>query len=77
MRGLHFFARFKVNCEIMPLRSFKVNNESSWEGVARGPQKREALGHGLFGLCVNPSLTIGIAGYRKIYLFRNKARYVN
>jgi len=24
--------------------------------VARGPQKRGALDHGLFGLCVNPSL---------------------
>jgi len=23
--------------------------------VARGPQKRGTLGHGLFGLCVNPS----------------------
>jgi len=26
--------------------------------VARGTQKCEALGHGLFGLCVNPSLAI-------------------
>jgi len=34
------------------------NSESSQELVARGPQKRGALGHGLFGLCVNPSLTV-------------------
>jgi len=35
-----------------------VNIEPSSESVARDPQKRGALGHGLFGLCVNPSLVV-------------------
>jgi len=45
----------------MPLRNFanfSFHIESSQERVAQGPQKRGALGHGVFGLCVNPSLPI-------------------
>jgi len=44
-------------------RKFVVNIESSWERVARGPQKRGTLGHGLFGLCVNPSLATGVKSF--------------
>jgi len=37
-------------------RKFLVDIKSSLERVARGPPKRGALGYGLFGLRVNPSL---------------------
>ena len=52
------FARFKVNCESIPLRSL-ANLKlvmSVHRKELRGAPKHGALGHGLFGLCVSPSL---------------------
>jgi len=47
------FAHFKLNCEVMPLRTF-----ANFKLVMSNYRKelRGALGHGLVGLCVNPSL---------------------
>jgi len=47
------------------LRNILFNIESSQERVARSPKKRGALGHGLFGLCVNPSLVQTLYRYDK------------
>jgi len=44
------FARFEVNCEVMFLRSFAI-----FKLIMSRHRKelRGALGHGVFGLCVN------------------------
>jgi len=49
---LHFFARFKANCEVTPLRSFANLEMSRHRKEFRG-----ALGHGLY---VKPSLGAGV-----------------
>ena len=47
------FARFEVNCEVMLLRSFTIFKLM----MSRHREElRGALGHGLFCLCINPSL---------------------
>ena len=46
-------------------RKFLVNIESSLERIARGTQKCGALGHGLFGLCVNPSRGVVPSHFKK------------
>ena len=50
------FAGFKVNCKVMPLRSF-----ADFKLIMSRHRKdlRGALGHGLCGLRVNPSLLVG------------------
>jgi len=54
------FAHLKVNCEVMPLRSF-ANLLSRHRKDLRGD-----LGHGLFGLCVNPSLATFIHPFSQL-----------
>ena len=57
------FSRFKVNCDVMSLRSFAKFKliMSRHRNELRGHQRRRALGHGLFSLCVNPSLNMSFA----------------
>jgi len=57
-------------------RNILFSIESSHKRVARSPQKHGALRHGLFGICVNPSLVQTLYGYnsssldRKFFLFQ-------
>jgi len=52
------FARFKANCEVTPLRSY-----TNFKLVMCRHRKelRGALGHGLFNLCVKPSLLLSVS----------------
>jgi len=56
-RDVCIFARFKLNCEVMPLGSAQVRNfKLQWLVMGRScavPQKCGTLDR---GLCVNPSL---------------------